>query len=60
MKKIYRIMLMTLLSLLIFSSTILAVDKLDLEINVSQEEIKIGDKFTVTVDWRERNASSRF
>ncbi|MBR6504211.1 MAG: hypothetical protein IKT41_00565 [Clostridia bacterium] len=60
MKITYKIILITFLSLLILSSTILAVDKLDLEINVSQEEIKIGDKFTVTVDWRERNASSRF
>jgi len=53
MKKTYRIILITILSLLMLNSTIFAVDKLNLEINVLKEEIKVGDKFTVTIDWEQ-------
>lgn len=59
MKKIYRIVLIIFLSLLIFSTTIFAIDKLNLQIKVSKEVIKVGDEFKVAVDWKERNAGSR-
>lgn len=60
MKKTFRIILLILLSLLMFSSTIYGVEKLNLEINVSKEEIKVGDKITVTVDWEQRMQAADF
>ena len=60
MSKVYKIIVITTCLLLLLSSTIFAVDKLNLELNISQEEIKVGDKFTVTVDWEEGMQAADF